>query len=174
MQTHEFPQMLLQSETSLELSSFSSLIRTHDQRQEQSISIYKSILGSHYRGFRLFIDEKLQNKMLISKHAGPTWNLLCFRSDSQAYTPLRLIIVTLLPASFFFYTSSSFHKSLCDSRSPRCCRTLLTNISSAVIWTVSILPPISSSLSLFYKFFAILPSALSMIGITVIFGFCAF
>ena len=51
---------------------------------------------------------------------------------------------------------------------------ILTDLCGAVVWTVSVLLRISSSTSLFSKFFGIVPRAPIVIGITVTFVFHSF
>ena len=70
----------------------------------------------------------------------------------------------------FFSNWWFFHRSLDDSKSPQVSRTLLsilTDFCSTVFRMVSILPLISSLLSLFLIFLQTVLSALSRIGITV-------
>ena len=65
----------------------------------------------------------------------------------------------------------AFHWSLSDSKCPQVSRTLLNirvDFSSAVVEVVLVLL-ISGSLSLFIRFFGIVPRAKTTIGITVIF-----
>ena len=83
---------------------------------------------------------------------------------------------------FFFYYYDEFftpvvviHRS--DSKSPQVSRTLLgilAELNNAIIWMVSVCPPIFNSSSLFRKSSGIVQSAPIIIGITVTFMFNGF
>ena len=73
------------------------------------------------------------------------------------------------PCELFY---SSFHWSLSNSKSPQVSRTLLSiqaDLNLAVIWIVSYLPLIFNSPILLPKLLRTIPSALTRVGITVIF-----
>ena len=61
-----------------------------------------------------------------------------------------------------------FHRSLSDSKSSQVSRTflsILADLIMAVIWMITVHPPISNSFSLFTKPLEIVPSAPITIGI---------
>ena len=70
-----------------------------------------------------------------------------------------------------------FHLNLSGSKSPQFSWTLLSilaDFSSTEVWTISILPTISSSSCLFSSFFGTVLRAPAMISTTVTFIFCNF
>ena len=79
------------------------------------------------------------------------------------------------PSGIFSPTlTDSFHLSLSDNKSPQVSRTLLNilaDFNSAVVWTVSIIPLISTWSCLFFWFLGTVSRAQTMTGITVIFNF---
>ena len=76
--------------------------------------------------------------------------------------------------TYLSFTFDDFHRSLSGSKSRQISRThlsILADLNSAVVRTISISPLISSSLRYFLRFLGIIPRALTTIGITVIFMF---
>ena len=75
--------------------------------------------------------------------------LLCITNNSIKHeSSLSLLLLLFLHKFFTPVVTGNSPWGPSDKKSPQLCRVLLVDLSSAVVWIVSILPQISSSLSL--------------------------
>ena len=126
--------------------------------------------------FTSVISSFLKNTQEISiKIWGITdlFQIMLWVNDFDTDYIYKLLLSLLLYFMLVFHTISNwryFHWSLCNRKSPQVSRTLLSilaDFNSSVVWMVSILLLISSSSSLFPRFWIIVSRTPTMIGITV-------
>ena len=95
----------------------------------------------------------------------------CTKSNNHSWYHHIIIIIIIISFLMDFFYSSVFLLSMSDIKSPRVSKTLriLVCLNNAVVCTVTILPLIFNSTSLFFKLLGIVSSATAIIGIPVTF-----